>query len=78
MSFEEKVDVAEVELLFGVLRDSKGKHEAPLEEDLAEEGIVVTNLSIWSFNPAVHQENRLRPGRSWPETKFLRYRMITS
>ena len=33
---------SEVELLFGVLRDDKEKCEAALDEDLAEEGILVT------------------------------------
>ena len=45
-AFAKKIDAAEIQLLFGVLRDDKGKHEAALEEDLAEEGILVTNLSI--------------------------------
>ena len=43
---EEQIDVAAVELLLGVLPDDKEKHEAALEEDLAEEGILVTNLPI--------------------------------
>ena len=41
-----------VELLFGELRDDS-KHEAALEEDLAKEGILQTNLSIRLSNPAV-------------------------
>ena len=50
--------------------DDKEKLEAALEEDLAEEGILVTNLSIWLSHAAVIQENRPRPARSWLGTKF--------
>ena len=50
---EEQIDVAEVELLFGVLRDDKRKQKAALEEDLAEKGILVTNLSIRLSNPVL-------------------------
>ena len=41
---KKKIDVAEVELLFGVLCDDKGKQKATLEKGHAEEGILVTNL----------------------------------
>ena len=56
----------------------KGKHEAELEKDLEEEGILVTNLTIRSSNPALIQENRPRPARSWLGTKFLQCRIVTS
>ena len=71
MPLRQKNRCREVELLFGVLHDDRGKHEAAWDEDLAEEGILVTNLSVWLPNPAVIQENRSRPERSWLGTKFL-------
>ena len=54
-----------------MLRDDKGKHEAVSEEDLAEERILVINVSIWLPNAAVIPENRPRPARSWLRTKFF-------
>ena len=61
-----------------MLRDDKGKHEAALEEDLAEEGILVTNLSMWLSNPAEIQDNRPRLAKSWLGTKFLQRRIIVT
>ena len=48
-----------------MLRDNKGKHEASLEEDLAEEGILATNLSILVVQSCSN------PGRSTSPSKVI-------
>ena len=53
MPLQKKINVAKVKVLFGVLRNDKGKPKAVLEEDLAKKEILVTNLSIWLSNPTV-------------------------
>ena len=37
-----------------------------MKKDFAEEGILVTNLSIWQCDPAVIHENRPSPSKVGP------------